>query len=85
MKKQLQIIDGQFSRQDAIDLIEQIIQVKTQFHLNKISKSSSEEDIKYRERRIKNLQAELSELRKSMELNQLLNLNASIEIDSDAA
>ncbi|MEO7523881.1 MAG: hypothetical protein ABIT58_07285 [Ferruginibacter sp.] len=59
----LQLIQGQFSTQDAIDIITQMITVKIKFHENKINNAHTEEDIKMRERRIKQLQLQLHESR----------------------
>ena len=59
----IQLIQGQFSTQDAIDIITQMINVKIKFHENKIDNADSEEDIKMREKRIKQLQEQLQESR----------------------
>lgn len=50
------LISGQFESQEAIDLLTQIIDVKIKFHENKINNDASEEDIKYRESKIIQLQ-----------------------------
>lgn len=62
----LQLIQGEFSSNEALDLISQLIQVKIKFHENRIAGNGSEEDLKYRESKIKRLQQELSELRTSI-------------------
>ncbi len=62
----LTLIDGVFSAQDAAELISQMFSVKIKFHEQKISQSTSEEDIKFRENKIKNLQKELHEFREVM-------------------
>lgn len=59
----IQLIQGQFSSQEAIDIITKMVQVKIKFHEDKITGSCKEEDIEMRERRIKQLQKELFELR----------------------
>lgn len=59
----IQLIQGHFSTQDAIDIITQIINVKIKFHENKIDNAHNEEDIKMREQRIKQLQQSLQESR----------------------
>ena len=59
---ELQLIKGHFSAQDAVS-ISSIIDVKIKYHEGKITSESSEEDIKMRERRIKQLQKELAEVR----------------------
>ncbi len=63
----MQLIQGQFSTKDAIDLITQMIQVKIKFHENKITVNSNEEDIKLSESKIKGLQKDLFEMRKLIE------------------
>ena len=59
----IQLIEGQFNTKEALDLITQMIHVKLKYHENKINNNSSEEDVKYRETKIKNLQKELFELK----------------------
>lgn len=63
----IQLIQGQFSAKDAIDIITQMIDVKIKFQESKIDKSSSEENIKMREVRIKSLQNDLYNARKYIE------------------
>ena len=58
-----QLINGYFSGSDALDLITQMINVKLKYHESKIPHASSEEDIKSREKRIKNLQRDLHDIR----------------------
>jgi hypothetical protein len=72
-----QLIQGQFSVNEAIDIITQMIQIKIKYHENKISKINNEEDIKYREEKIKRLQKELFEVRK-----ELLARTESIKMDA---
>jgi hypothetical protein len=58
-----------------------MIHVKIKYHENKISKSSNEEDMKYRETKIKNLQKELYKLRNDLDSkNGNVTMNASIKI-----
>lgn len=59
----IQLIQGQFSPQEAIDIITKMVHVKIKFHEDKIYSHANEEDIKMREKRIKQLQKELYELR----------------------
>ncbi len=60
----LQLIQGIFNSQEAIDLITQLVQTKIKYHENMIKNHSNEEDIKSREAKIKQLQNELFEIRK---------------------
>lgn len=59
----LQLLKGTFTKQEAINLITQMIAVKIKFHENSILKTDNEEDIKMREGRIRQLQKELYEAR----------------------
>ena len=63
----LQLIQGQFSSMDAVDLITQMVNVKIKFHESKINNAHNEEDIKMREQRIKQLQLHLHECRSHIE------------------
>lgn len=65
--KNIQLFDGSFEQQEALDLLTQMVQVKIRYHENKISSLSNEEDIKMRENRIKLLQKELFEARTFIE------------------
>ncbi|MEO6288224.1 MAG: hypothetical protein ABIO93_32810 [Dyadobacter sp.] len=60
----IQLIKGEFQSSDAFGLIAQMIQVKIKYHEQKISLDMNEEDIKSREKKIKKLQEDLSELKK---------------------
>lgn len=60
---ELQLINGEFVSADALDLLTQMIHVKIKYHEKMISRNSNEEDIKYRETKIKHLQKELFLLR----------------------
>lgn len=59
----IQLIEEEFEPKDAIELITQIMNTKIKHHENKIANGCSEEDIKYRESKIKALQRELANLR----------------------
>jgi len=59
----IQLIQGQFNANEAIEIITQMIHVKIKYHENKITGNSNEEDIKSRETKIKRLQKELFEAR----------------------
>jgi hypothetical protein len=77
----IQLIHGEFNPGDAIDLLTRMINVKIQNHEQRIAQNSSEEDIKYRESKIKGLQNELHLIRKSLNTNKgNLKLNAVIEV-----
>ena len=77
----IQLIQGNFSAKDAIDIITQMIHIKIKFHENKISNNSNEEDIKMREKKIKQLQKDLFEARKHIEQKGgSIDIKAIIEI-----
>lgn len=77
----IQLIQGQFGGKEAIELITQMIHGKVKFHENIISNDDSEEDIKMRESRIKQLQKGLFDARNYIEKKgENVSINASIEI-----
>ena len=63
----IQLIQGHFKANDAVDIITQMVQVKIKYHEDKIEHSINEEDIKMREAKIKTLQKNLFETRKYIE------------------
>ena len=78
----IQLIEGEFKSNDALDLITQMIHVKIKYHEGKINNSEVEEDIKARETKIKRLQKELFEFRnqidskdKKIKINGILTIN----------
>jgi hypothetical protein len=80
---QIQLINTEFSSSDALDIIGQMIQIKIKYHENKIAKNSNEEDIKYREAKIKRLQKELYDLRSNLTGKEgNVKLDATIKIEA---
>ena len=77
----IKLIQGEFSGNDGIELIAQMIQVKIKYHENKINNHSNEEDIKSFEVKIKQLQKELFELRQNYNSNKNLKIEAIIKIE----
>lgn len=65
----IQLIQGEFNAAEALELISQMIQVKINFHENKIDKLSNEEDTKRREVKIKSLQQDLDFIRAYIDAN----------------
>ena len=59
----IQLIQGEFTTAEAMELVTQMIHLKVRYHENKIDSDSSEEDSKFRESKIKDLQKELYDLR----------------------
>lgn len=62
-----QLLKGSFSKQEALNVVTQMVEIKIKFQENKIKKSDNEEDIKMRENRIKQLQKDLYEARAYIE------------------
>ncbi|OIN56051.1 hypothetical protein [Arsenicibacter rosenii] len=62
----IQLIKGDFTPTEAIDILTGMVNVKIKFHERKIAGTDSEEDIKMRERRIRQLQQSLHEARQLM-------------------
>jgi hypothetical protein len=63
----IQLIQGRFNPEDAIGIITQMIHVKIKYHENKISRDSNEEDVKFRENKIKRLQKDLYDIKQHIE------------------
>ena len=78
---EIQLIQGQFSAADAMEIITQMIHVKIKYHENKIKNNSNEEDIKMREKKIKKLQKDLFEFREHLKSKgKTISLQSIIEI-----
>ena len=74
----IQLINGHFNSEEAVDIINQMIQIKIKFQESKITADRSEEDIKMRETRIRQLQQSLTESR-----NFIKEQNGNIAITSN--
>ncbi len=77
----IQLIEGEFTSSEALELITQMIHIKIKFQESKIAKNATEEDVKGREAKIKRLQKDLFELRnhiasstKGVQLNAIINI-----------
>ena len=78
----IQLIKGQFDPDDAIGIITQMIHVKIKYHENKINRDSSEEDIKFRENKIKRLQKDLFDIKRAIDSNGIqVAIESTIEIN----
>lgn len=78
----IQLLNGNFSEKESVEILTKLIQVKIQFHEQKINEISGEEEIKMRENRIKKLQKELFEARMFIEKRkESINLNCEINLD----
>lgn len=74
----IQLIQGNFNAKDALEIINQMIDVKIKYHVSKISHNSNEEDVKVREVKIKRLQKDLTDIR-----NYIENGGGKINIQSE--
>ncbi len=81
MDMNIQLIQGQFSSKDAMDIITKMIHVKIKFNEDKIDNSSNEEDIKMRERKIKQLQKDLYEIKNMSSKQDKMTIEALININ----
>jgi hypothetical protein len=63
MMMKLRLIQGQFTAQDALNILADMIRVKIRYHEAKIKAGAMEEDIHKRGRRISELQDALHQLR----------------------
>jgi hypothetical protein len=78
----IQLIEGSFDKQDALNLLSKIIKVKIDFHKSKIDADSNAEDIRMREQKIKKLQNNLMDLGNQInDSSSGIVINSSIEIE----
>ncbi len=59
----LTLIDGYYQPKDALDILTKMTHVKVNYQERQIKSSDNEEDVKFREKRIKDLQRNLEEAR----------------------
>ncbi len=77
---ELSLIKGQFTAEDSLELLNQLVQVKIRFHENQIKAGAEEEDVRMRESRISELQRELADIRKKiMSGDSRVEMNAVVE------
>jgi len=77
----IHLIQGHFTSKDAISIITKMIDVKIKFQEEKIKSADNEEDVKMRETRIKSLQKELYDSRKTIEaLGENVSIQSEINI-----
>ncbi|MEN9336436.1 MAG: hypothetical protein RLZZ500_1423 [Bacteroidota bacterium] len=78
---EIQLIQGQFSSVEALELLREMVDVKIKFHERKIANSASEEDIKFREKRIKDLQAEWKQIQIQVQQREIpVSLKAMVHV-----
>jgi hypothetical protein len=76
----IQLLKGNFTQSEALDILTQLIHIKIKFHESKIEKSDNEEDIKMRENRIKQLLQDFYEVKQLIIKQKRCDLNANIII-----
>lgn len=76
-----QLISGTFDKSDAIDLVTKMVNAKVKFHESKVKSTSTEEDVKMRETKIKNLQKELYDIRNYIEGQDEVTINCEITLN----
>ena len=78
----VKLIHGSYTPQETVELLHQLIHVKIRFNEDKIGQSSSEEDIKMREERIKVLQHELAAVKQKLKSRiDRVDITSTIEIN----
>ena len=78
----IHLIQGEFNFNDAMELITQMVHIKIKYYENIINSHINEEDIKIKEAKIKLLQKELFELRKTIHSKtNCLKVEAIIKIE----
>lgn len=76
------LIDGEFSSSDALQVITRLFEVKIRYHEEQIGRSAQEEDIKMRERKIRQLQQNLADIRDYIRNNgQQVWIHANVHIN----
>lgn len=76
----IQLLKGNFTQSEALDILTQLVHVKIKFHESKIEKSDNEEDIKMRENRIKKILQDFYEAKQLILKQKQCDLNAEINI-----
>ena len=77
----IQLIQGNFTAKDALEIITRMIHVKIKYHESKIGYNINEEDIKFREAKIKRLQKDLFEISDFINKNGgKINLESQIQL-----
>lgn len=79
---ELQLIEGVFNRGEILDLVARMVEVKIRYHEEKIEKSAGEDDIKMREKKIKQLQEELFQCRQTLTRNGDVHVLAQVTFDA---
>lgn len=77
----LPLIDGVYPRQDAIDLLTEMVALKIRYHERQLQQGQDVEDTRHREARIRRLQEALHAAREHIQqAGSLVSLNSSVHI-----
>jgi hypothetical protein len=77
----LQLLNGRFSKNEVTELLHKMVKVKIDFHEQKIKNSDSEEDIKFREYKIKSLQENYKIFKDSIKDKEFISIASQININ----
>lgn len=77
----INLLQGDFDKKEALILVTKLIDVKIKHHENSIAALATEEDIKWREQKIKNHQKSLFEFRQFVENKDKVNFECEIDIN----
>lgn len=78
----IELINGAFSREDALELLTDLISTKIKFHERKISLTDQLEDIQFREKKIKTLSEMLNQMRTETCSSKTINLKSELNIET---
>ncbi|MBL0881787.1 MAG: hypothetical protein IBJ16_00315 [Chitinophagaceae bacterium] len=81
---QQQLINGRFTKNEAVHILTALYSAKIEFHEKKIrSTEMNEEDIKHSEKKIKQLQLTLAELKTKIHSNQkeVFDIHATVDVE----
>lgn len=77
----MELFKGHYSAKDAEEIIDKMVKINIEFHEKKINQSDQEEDIKMREKRIRELQAHHAQLKSDLILSRKnVELATNIEV-----
>lgn len=78
------LIQGAFAPAELLQIITEMVEVKIRFHQSKIEAEDNPEDVEMRERRIRQLQEELHQLRQSlMAKDQAVRVKAQVDFNGN--
>ena len=78
---ELELIQGRFDTPDCIAFVREMVALQIKFHERKIATVLSEEDIKFREKCIKDLQSQLQQITIQLQQKETpSNIKASLHV-----